>query len=112
MMLEISLIYAQAFLCLAVATATLTIPPSSHGGDQNESLAETQILLDPFPFYVPPQDAMDSPSLFPMPDCHGVNLEEASIDDLQVALHSGQLSTSTLAECFLRRREQVDVYIK
>ena len=112
-MLNLCRLYHLALLCLVYATASPKAPThASYGGPRNESLVAAQVLIDPFPFYVPPQDQMNTPSLFPMPECHGIVIEEATIDDLQDALRNGQLTSLMLAECFLKRREQVDVYIK
>lgn len=51
-------------------------------------------------------------SLFPMRPCRGIQLEEASIDDLQDFLSSGKLTTVQLLHCYLDRILQTDSYLK
>jgi amidase len=51
-------------------------------------------------------------SLFPMRPCHGIQLEEATIDDLQEYLSAGKLTTLQLLHCYLDRIFQTDSYLK
>ncbi|KAK4631332.1 Putative amidase [Fulvia fulva] len=46
-----------------------------------------------------------------MPKCHGVVIEEASIDELQEYLSHGNLTSQQLAMCYLQRIWQTDDYI-
>ena len=75
----------------------------------NAATAET--LTTPFPYYFPNlgQSATD---LFPMPDCNGFVLEEATIDQLQDVMGKGQLTSLQIALCYLQRIQQTDEYIK
>ncbi len=75
----------------------------------NAATAET--LATPFPYYFPKlgQSAAD---LFPMPDCNGFVLEEATIDQLQDAMGRGQLTSLQIALCYLQRIQQTDEYVK
>lgn len=76
---------------------------------------ESQTLDSPYPheFPVLPDGAtIDSGGQFPMPSCHGLILEEATIDQLQEALSKGQLTTVKLALCYLQRIYQTDGYIR
>ena len=75
----------------------------------NAVTAET--LSTPFPYYFPilGQNAAD---LFPMPDCNGFVLEEATIDQLQDVMGKGQLTSLQIALCYLQRIQQTDEYIK
>ncbi|EAW07047.1 amidase family protein [Aspergillus clavatus NRRL 1] len=50
-------------------------------------------------------------SLFPMRPCGGIQLEEASIDDLQRHLSAGRLTSVQLLGCYLDRIFQVDGYL-
>jgi amidase len=68
-------------------------------------------LLNPFPYYFPSGDAVGSSTLFPMPTCQGITLEEATIDQLQGYMSDGTLTSSALLKCYLRRVRQVDEYI-
>jgi amidase len=46
-----------------------------------------------------------------MPTCHGVVLDEATIDQLQGHMSDGRLTSLELLKCYLKRVEQVDGYI-
>jgi hypothetical protein len=50
--------------------------------------------------------------LFPMPLCGDFKLEEATIDDIQKALHRGALTSQELVLCYLQRTYQTQEYIK
>ncbi|GAB7351577.1 hypothetical protein MBLNU459_g2200t1 [Dothideomycetes sp. NU459] len=65
--------------------------------------AET--LSSPYPYDFP------TTSLFPMRQCHGVTIEEATIDQLQAYLTSGALTSAQLAVCYLQRAYQTQDYI-
>ena len=69
------------------------------------------ILNSPFPYDVPDQNAADSSGLFPMPLCHGITLEEATIDQLQQHLGQGKVTSQQLAICYLQRIWQTNDYI-
>ena len=75
----------------------------------NTAIAET--LSTPFPYYFPKlgQNAAD---LFPMPDCNGFILEEATIDQLQDVMGKGRLTSLQIALCYLQRIQQTDEYVK
>ncbi|KAF1982106.1 glutamyl-tRNA amidotransferase subunit A [Aulographum hederae CBS 113979] len=70
-----------------------------------------QILDDPFPYEFPDQDLAETTALFPMPKCHGITLEEATIDQLQDYMGSGLLTSTQLATCYMNRIYQTDDYI-
>ncbi|KAK3112758.1 hypothetical protein LTR53_010618 [Teratosphaeriaceae sp. CCFEE 6253] len=74
------------------------------------ALAEAQILTDPFPYYFPQLNA-SSTRLFAMPLCHGVKIEETTIDQLQSYMANGSLSSVQLLDCYLHRVHQTDEYI-
>jgi hypothetical protein len=108
-------IFCAAFLLQASASPAYILharnsPPDD--GSFNSSTIDIQILQDPLPYFFPPQSAVDTPELFPMETCNGVVIEEATIDDLQNALSSGAFTALELAECYLKRREQVDGFVK
>lgn len=75
------------------------------------NVATAETLTTPFPYYFPNlgQSATD---LFPMPDCNGFVLEEATIDQLQDVMGKGQLTSLQIALCYLQRIQQTDQYIK
>jgi hypothetical protein len=72
----------------------------------------SQTLTEPFPYYFPNEDQTETPALFPMPPCHGVTLEEATIDQLQDYMGQGILSSVKIALCYLDRIWQTNDYIK
>ncbi|MCJ1464114.1 hypothetical protein MMC07_002727 [Pseudocyphellaria aurata] len=47
-----------------------------------------------------------------MPKCNGVTLEEATIDQLQDAMNTGQLTTQQIVLCYMQRIYQTDMYLK
>lgn len=70
-----------------------------------------QILNDPFPYYFPQENAPAS-QLFPMPQCNGVQIEQASIDQLQTYMAHGSLTSVQLVVCYMQRSFQTAEYIK
>lgn len=75
----------------------------------NSSVAAEQLLANAFPYEFPD---LSSVSRFPMENCHGVTLEEATVDQLQNYMTQGILSSVKIVECYLKRRLQVDQYLK
>ena len=73
-------------------------------------LVSSQNLESPFPYQFP--DLRHADDLFPMPECNGVTLEEATVDRLQVAMNKGQLTSVKIALCYLQRIYQTDDYAK
>ena len=88
--------------------------PVSHGATQYSSnatdLVSSEDLESPFPYYFPNQ--INTDNLFPMPRCHGVILEEATVDQLQDAMSKGRLTSTKIAMCYLQRIQQTNPYIK
>ena len=70
----------------------------------------SQHLESPFPYEFP--DEKDPDNLFPMPECNGLVLEEATVDFLQHAMQSGQLTSTSIALCYLQRIYQTNGYTK
>lgn len=70
-----------------------------------------QVVQDPFPYDFPDIDAAPA-ALFPMPDCHGITLEEATVDQLQAAMSAGSLSSLEILNCYLDRITQTNSYVK
>jgi amidase len=104
----------QNMLSLCIVAVALLLVPSLGTSDceNGTTCVDFQTLTDPLPYYFPPEEKAETPDLFPMPSCHGVTIEEATIDALQDALGSGRLTCVQLAQCYLDRMEQVDGYIK
>lgn len=73
-------------------------------------LAVTQVLGVPFTFEFP--NKQNGADLFPMPECNGTRLEEATIDQLQEAMNTGLLTTSQIVLCYVQRIYQTDMYLK
>lgn len=72
------------------------------------SLADSQTLSNPFPYIFADEE---SSNLFPMPPCKGFTLEEATIDQLQSYMSSGQLTAVDVLTCYLARYDQINFYI-
>ncbi len=64
------------------------------------------------PSLIPLQENANSTALFPMADCHGFKLEEATIDQMQEAMKKGSLTSVKLVGCYLTRTFQTEEYIK
>ena len=94
------------YCALATAISHVTPRYSINASD----LVSSQDLESPFPYYFPDQRNVDN--LFPMPDCNGVVLEEATVDALQDAMNKGQLTSTKIAMCYLQRVHQTNGYIK
>ena len=70
----------------------------------------SEILESPFPYNFPDARAPENP--FPMPDCDGFVLEEATVDLLQDAMNKGQLTCTKIVLCYLQRIYQTNEYAK
>ena len=86
-------------------TAQTSSPPNASG------FGASQILPNPFPYDFPNIDAAPL-GLFPMPSCHGITLEEATIDQLQDAMSYGKLTSVDILNCYLARVSQTNSYCK
>lgn len=77
-------------------------------------IVESQTLESPHPYEFPAlQNGSNGDSgQFPMPKCHGFQLEEATIDQLQRALSKNELSSVQIVTCYWQRMLQVDEYIR
>lgn len=110
---------ATLFVCLLHLLAdTFGSPASAMEPRHNSSqyygnfteILPLETLESPFPYNFPDHSNLDN--LFPMPDCHGLVLEEATVDFLQNAMSEGQLTSTKIALCYLRRIYQMDDYTK
>ncbi|KAM5354536.1 hypothetical protein ACJ41O_001183 [Fusarium nematophilum] len=63
------------------------------------------------PNLLPLQENAGTENLFPMGDCNGFELEEATIDEMQRAMRSGKLTSVQLVTCYLVRTYQTKEYI-
>ncbi|KAH1341866.1 hypothetical protein KXV68_007532 [Aspergillus fumigatus] len=81
-----------------------------NAGPAEDHLLETQTYWNPSVYDFPLLGTGGS-SLFPMRPCHGIQLEEATIDNLQEYLSSGKLTTLQLLHCYLDRISQTDSYL-
>lgn len=72
---------------------------------------ESLILNNPYPYDFPVFGNVTD-ERFPMKRCHGITLEEATIDQLQYHMSSGRLSTTQLVLCYLERIWQTHSYIE
>lgn len=75
-----------------------------------DTLVASQILSDPYPYF--PKLGSPGSSLFPMRDCHGFKLEEASVDQIQAQLTNGTFTSVQLLSCYMDRIYQTQPYLK
>ena len=90
------------------AYATAISPGAQYSNASDLILSQT--LESPFPYDFP--DERDPDNLFPMPECEGLVLEEATVDFLQHAMETGQLTSTSIALCYLQRIYQTNSYTK
>ena len=80
-------------------------------GQDGSVLASSQVLANPFPYDFPDQTHTGS-GLFTMQLCHGLKLEEATIEQLQKWLRNGKLTSVQLVTCYIQRNTQIDGYVR
>ncbi|KAJ5355912.1 hypothetical protein N7517_010521 [Penicillium concentricum] len=83
---------------------------SSAVAQQTDSLVESQILTDPY-LYDFPRLGGDGAAQFAMRPCHGFQLEEATIDQIQAQLELGTFTGVQLLECYMDRVHQTQPYL-
>ncbi|KAJ5496490.1 hypothetical protein N7463_008477 [Penicillium fimorum] len=83
---------------------------SSVVGQESDSLVESQILADPY-LYDFPRLGGEGASQFAMRPCHGFQLEEATIDQIQAQLELGTFTGVQLLECYMDRVHQTQPYL-
>jgi amidase len=98
-------VFILLFLALELTKAQ-TSPSSNASG-----FGVAQVLEYPFPYDFPNMDAAPM-ALFPMPSCHGITLEEATIDQLQDAMSHAKLTSVQILNCYLARVSQTNSYCK
>jgi amidase len=79
---------------------------SAKPNHQNEPLFSYNANL------LPLEKNVGSSDLFPMADCNGFKLEEATFTEMQDAMKSGKLTSVQLVTCYLIRTYQTEEYIK
>lgn len=97
---------------LFVFALSATLSSSCDDVENSTCILDVNPLQQPYPFFFPLRDTAETNRLFPMPTCHGITLEEATIDQLQGYLSGGALTSVQLLQCYLDRMYQVDGYIK
>ncbi|KAJ5807363.1 hypothetical protein N7447_010819 [Penicillium robsamsonii] len=83
---------------------------SSVVAQESDSLVDSQILTDPY-LYDFPRLGGEGASQFPMRPCHGFQLEEATIDQIQAQLELGTFTGVQLLECYMDRVHQTQPYL-
>ncbi|KAG9496678.1 hypothetical protein J7337_011458 [Fusarium musae] len=63
------------------------------------------------PNMIPLEKNAGSSDLFPMPDCNGFKLEEATFTEMQDAMKAGKLTSVQLVTCYLMRTYQTKEYL-
>lgn len=98
-------------LATAIAAWVLIGLTSASYGPKNDTLVTQQIDNQPYPYDFP-RIGTNGPDLFPMRPCNGFRLEEATIDEIQAELNSGNLTAAQLLQCYYERIYQVQPYLK
>lgn len=102
-------------LLVLVGIALNALGSSAHRHLYNTTqIVETQTLDPPYPYEFPVlQDGVNADvGQFPIPQCHGFTLEEATIDQMQEALSKGTLTSVQIVLCYIQRIYQIDEYIR
>lgn len=103
---------ALGILVLVFPRLTSTTPPHTpETSKDGTSSIGAQTLDHPYPYEFPDENAAGTSALFPMPRCHHVTIEEATINELQHRLSNGHLTSQQLALCYIQRIFQTDDYI-
>ncbi|KAL8708171.1 MAG: hypothetical protein Q9220_006932 [cf. Caloplaca sp. 1 TL-2023] len=86
---------------------------NTYGAPEVTSIAPSRLLDHDFLFQYPSQNVTTSAanSLNVLDLCHGVVIEEATIDQLQQYLSDGNLTSVQLTTCYMQRVFQVERYI-
>jgi amidase len=103
------MIRVRALSLVLFLSFILTFVTSQDFNTSDGSLSSSQIVLDD-QYFFPQEDAAPT-ALFPMPDCHGITLEEATIDQIQHYMSTGKLTSVHLLNCYLARVSQTNSYI-
>ena len=61
---------------------------------------------------IPLEQNAGSDDQFPMPECGGFQLEEATVDQMQAAMANGTLTSVQLVTCYMLRAYQTEDFIK
>ncbi|EKV11103.1 Amidase family protein [Penicillium digitatum PHI26] len=77
---------------------------------ESDCLVDSQILTDPY-LYDFPRLGGDGAAQFPMRTCHGFQLEEATVDEIQAELTVGNFTSVQLLECYMDRVYQTQPYL-
>ena len=101
----------EVVFCFSFLVVSLSKPANAAEDHNSTDLAMSQILQVPFPYDFPDQNESGA-KLFPMGQCHGLRLEEATIDQLQQWMSSQELTARELADCYFQRVLQTDGYIR
>ncbi|KGO78202.1 Amidase [Penicillium italicum] len=83
---------------------------SSVVAQESDCLVDSQILTDPY-LYDFPRLGGDGAAQFPMRTCHGFQLEEATIDQIQAELTAGNFTGVQLLQCYMDRVYQTQPYL-
>ncbi|PHH60546.1 hypothetical protein CDD81_1551 [Ophiocordyceps australis] len=81
------------------------------GADAPAGALVQDVFLQTSPDFIPLMERAGSPDLFPMPDCNGFKLEEATIAQMQEAMEKGMLTSVQLVHCYMTRTLQTQHYI-
>ncbi|KAF5529104.1 hypothetical protein FNAPI_13993 [Fusarium napiforme] len=93
-------------LGLSLATGLI-----AHGVSATPKQSKNEPLFAIQPNMIPLEKNAGSSDLFPMPDCNGFKLEEATFTEMQDAMKAGKLTSVQLVTCYLMRTYQTKEYL-
>lgn len=96
-------------ICAALPNYPYYHPPFQYNVTD---IIASQTLDNLVPNWFPLLSDNGTSTMFPMPLCNGFKLEEATIDQMQAAMKSGQLTAVQLLQCYTERMYQTNSYTR
>lgn len=106
------LLPAALLLSLAQGYSTRAAPNTPDLPNDNSLFPQPDTDFWVNPNSTAPLRISGSGDAFPMAECHGFALEEATIDQMQAWMGSGKLTSRQLVLCYLDRILQLNEYVK
>jgi amidase len=99
---------------LVIALGCVTAAIGYDNSTIDEAHIASQVLSSPskYDFPILQSNSSKDSGQFPMPQCHGITLEEATIDQLQDYMVNGNITSVQIAMCYMQRILQTDEYTK
>jgi len=106
-----NMIFSGVLNVMALAIAAHGLPILQTRGEISSDVSNKTIEADIDYLYTFPNVAQDD-NLFPMDQCKGITLEEATVDQLQDYMSKGVLSAVDLVTCYTQRYLQLNSYTR